>query len=104
MMDCQTRISIVQVERGQTSTDIVLANAKLLNVLTREIYLSDIVIKGGRIAAVTPVGAHSWDASVRRDLAGRYVTPGFMDPHVHIEGSLVTATQFSKAVVPRGVT
>jgi len=84
--------------------DMVLSNANLLNVLTREIYLADIVIKAGRIAAVTPAGEHAWDAPVRRDLAGRYVTPGFMDPHIHVEGSLVTATQFARAVVPRGVT
>lgn len=103
-MDVETRASLIKVAQGRAPAELVLKQARLVNVLTRELQLVDIVIAAGRIAAVAEHGAYTWDAPNIRDLAGRFVAPGFMDPHVHIEGSLVTVTQFARAVVPRGVT
>ncbi|MDF2114444.1 adenine deaminase C-terminal domain-containing protein [Roseiarcaceae bacterium H3SJ34-1] len=103
-MDGSIRKSLIDVAQGRAPADLVLANGRLLNVHTRELLHVDIVIRSGRIAAVAKAGDHAWQASARRDLEGRFVSPGFMDPHIHIEGSLVTTTEFARAVVPRGVT
>jgi len=103
-LDAAHRALLIDVAMGRARADLVLRHARLVNVLTCELQLVDIVIAAGRIAAVTECDAHSWDAVETRDLSGRFVSPGFMDPHVHIEGSLVTVTQFARAVVPRGVT
>lgn len=94
----------MSVASGNSPADLVLTNAQLLNVATREIYPVEIAIKSGRIAALAAPGSGSWDRLESVDLAGRYVSPGFMDPHVHIEGSLVTPQQFSRAVTARGTT
>src|SRR5262245_24834672 len=95
---------MIDVAMGRTSPDLLLINGRLLNVLIREIQAVDIAIKRDRIAAVTPHSTCSWKALRTIDLKGRYVTSGFMDPHVHIEGSLVTPIEFSRAVTARGTT
>lgn len=98
------RTPLMDVALGKAPADLVLLNARLVNVLTREILPSDIAIKNGRVAAVLPAGTSAWQALVSTDLQGKFVTPGFIDPHVHIESSMVTVREFSRAVVPCGVT
>lgn len=103
-MDASLRAELIDVATGRTPADLLLVNGRLLNVLTREIQSVDIAIKRDRIAAVTPSSDESRKSERVIDLEGRYVTPGFMDPHVHIEGSLVTPVEFSRAVIARGTT
>ena len=103
-MDARQRAELIEVAKGSISPDLVLTNARLLNVLTREIQFVDIAIKRNRIAAVTPASEGSWKPARIVDLEDKYVTPSFMDPHVHIEGSLVTPIEFSHAVIARGTT
>ncbi len=86
--------------RGQTPADLVLRNARLVNVWSGEIESTDIVIHEGRVVAL----AAGYEAREVIDLGGRYVCPGFIDAHVHIESSLCTPPEFARAVVPHGVT
>ncbi len=91
---------IVKIARGDAPADWVLRNAKLINVYTGEIYETDLVIAGDKVVALGP----DYEAREEIDLAGRYVAPGFIDGHVHIESSMVTPPQFARVVVPRGTT
>ena len=90
----------IKVARGDAPADLALRNGNLINVYTGEIYESDIMIVGDKIVAIGP----GYQAREEKDLGGRYVAPGFIDAHVHIESSMVTPPQFARAVVPRGTT
>lgn len=86
--------------RGDVTADLVLRNAQLINVWSGEIYSTDIIVYQGRIVAL----GEGYTARQEIDLEGRYVCPGFIDAHVHIESSLCTPPEFARAVVPHGVT
>ncbi|MDQ3441298.1 MAG: adenine deaminase, partial [Planctomycetota bacterium] len=91
---------LLSVARGETPADLLLRNARIINVFSGEIEPADVAIAGGIIAGV---GA-GYDAKQIVDLNGAYVAPGLIDAHVHIESSLCEPPQFASAVVPRGVT
>jgi adenine deaminase len=91
---------ILAVARGDRPADLVLRNAGLVNVLSGEVYPTEIAIAGGLIAGV----GRGYEAREELDLEGRFVAPGFIDAHVHIESSMVPPGEFARAVVPRGVT
>ena len=97
-----SRAERIAVARGDQPADLVLQNLKLINVHTGEIYPTEIVVHGTRIVAIGE--GYADDAKETIDLGGRYVTPGFIDAHVHIESSLSTPPEFAKAVLPHGVT
>ena len=65
-----------------------------------EIHATGIAIAGGTIAGL----GEGYQAREVHDLQGRFVAPGFLDAHVHIESSMVTPAEFARAVTPRGVT
>ncbi len=88
------------VARQDKPADLILRNAQLINVITGEIYPTDIVIHGRYVVAI----GEGYSAENEVDLTGKYVAPGFIDAHVHIESSLVTPPEFSRAVLPHGVT
>jgi adenine deaminase len=88
------------VARGTVPAPLALRNAQLVNVWTGEIYLTDILIQGSHIAAL----GYGYAAEREIDLNGRYVCPGFIDAHVHIESSLCTPPEFARAVLTHGVT
>lgn len=88
---------------GETPPDLVVRGGNLVNVLTGEIHPADILIKGRRIAAVVDSFDETVDCPVIQ-AAGKYLVPGFIDPHIHIETSSVTVTEFAKSIVPKGVT
>ncbi len=90
----------LSVARGDQDADLVLRNAQLVNVISGEIYRTDIVVAGRYIVAL----GDGYRGKREIDLQGRYVCPGFIDAHVHIESSLVTPPQFARAVLPHGVT
>lgn len=78
---------------------MVLKNAEVFHVYTGEFILCDIAIADGYIA-----GTGSYFGIEEIDMQGRYITPGFIDAHVHIESSMLTPYQFAKAALPCGVT
>ncbi len=93
-------IDRIQVARGDSPADLALRNAQLVNVITGEIYTTDILIQGSHIAAI----GTGYDAKKEMDVGRRYVCPGFIDAHVHIESSLCTPPEFARAVLTHGVT
>jgi adenine deaminase len=95
----EERARLIEVARGDSPADTLLENARLVNVRSGEIHEADIAIYQGRIA-----GFGDYKAREAVDLKGRYVCPGFIDAHVHIESSMVTVPEFARAVVPRGTT
>src|SRR5579859_463825 len=103
----------IQVARGEISADLVLRNANLVNVCSGEIYQADIAIVDGLIIGVSEAqkdAGHSappvqrYYGKEERDLQGRWVAPGLIDGHMHIESTMLILSEFARIVVPRGVT
>ncbi|GAA4015230.1 adenine deaminase [Deinococcus rubellus] len=94
------RQRLVRVALRQEPADLVIRNAQIVSVTTRELLSGDVAIAGGSIAAVGP---DYWAAEVF-DADGKYLSPGFIDAHIHIESSLMTPASFARAVRPRGTT
>jgi adenine deaminase len=90
---------LLDAAEGKIKVDILLRNGWLVNVISGEVYKEDIAMHGGYI-----VGFGKYSAKKVIDLKGRYVCPGFIDGHVHVESSMVTIPEFARAVVPYGVT
>jgi adenine deaminase len=88
------------IARGDEPADLVLRHGRVINVYTGEIIEVDVAISGDTIVGV----GSDYEAKESLDLAGRYVCPGLIDAHVHIESAMVTPPQFARAVVPRGTT
>ena len=83
----------------------ILRDCRVVNVFSGEVFPSDIVIRSGRISAVTPVGleqATSGDTAI--DCGGLFATPGLMDAHVHTESTLLSLREIARLVVPHGTT
>jgi adenine deaminase len=91
---------LIRIARGDQPADLLFKNARLINVYSGEIYLTDIVIAGEQIAAI----GQGYQAKEIIDLEGRYVCPGFIDAHVHIESSMLPPREFAQVVLPHGVT
>ncbi|MBN1465966.1 adenine deaminase, partial [candidate division KSB1 bacterium] len=91
---------IIKTARGHQQADLILHNANIVNVFSSEILSSDIVILNGVIVAIGP----GYSAQETIDLDGLYVSPGFIDAHVHIESSMVEVPEFTRAVLPLGTT
>jgi len=89
----------ISAARGERRASLLLKNANLVNVLSGEIYPADVAIYGDTI-----VGVGRYEAEREMNLDGKFLCPGFIDAHVHIESSMVTPPQYAKAVVPRGTT
>ena len=89
---------LISVAKGELPADLILANAKVVNVFTGDIEPGNVSIYGDRIAGV---GAYLWARAVL-DLKGKYLAPGLIDGHVHLESSMLDVGQYAQAVVPRG--
>ena len=93
-------VDFLRIARGDEPADLALRNGRVVNVFTGEIIDADIAITGDTIVGV----GGDYEARDEVDLGGRYVCPGLIDAHVHIESSMLTPPQFARAVVPRGTT
>jgi len=91
---------LISVARGELPADMVLANARIVNVFTGEIETGNVAIYDGRIAGVGDYHR----AKEMLDLKGKYLAPGLIDGHVHLESSMLDVAQYARAVVPRGTT
>ncbi len=89
----------IAVARGEEPADLVITRGQLVNTFTAETYQSDIAIAEGYV-----VGLGSYTARETFDAAGRYVAPGFIDAHIHLESTCLTVPEFARAVVPMGTT
>jgi len=94
------RQRFLAVARGDEPADLLITGGRVVNVFTGEILETEVAIAEGRIAGV----GTGREALEVLDASGAFVVPGLMDPHVHLESSLVTPMEFARAVVPRGTT
>ncbi len=91
---------IINVARGLDKADLVIKNANIVNVLSEEIHKADIAIADGIIAGISD----NYSGEKEIDVNGAYVTPSFIDGHVHLESSMMLPSEFAKAVLPAGTT
>lgn len=84
--------------------DIVLYHGNVINVITKEIYVADVAIKGKYILVVGDASKLVGPDTVVVDVQGKYISPGFMDSHMHFESSMLTITEFSRLSIPSGTT
>lgn len=89
----------IDIAAGRIKSSLVLKNGKIVNVFSGEIIDGDVAIEEGKI-----VGIGNYEGLEEIDLKGKYVSPGFIDGHVHIESSMATPSEFAKAILPRGTT
>lgn len=87
----------IAAARGDQPAQLVLKNARVVNVFTHEVEQADVAIHQGRI-----VGIGEYTGVEERDLAGKYVCPGLIDGHIHIESSMLCGPAFAQAVLPHG--
>ncbi len=96
---------LVSTALGRLKADLVIQNGILVNVNSGEVLENvDIAVKGDRIAFVGKADHCIGPNTEVYNAKGLYIVPGFMDSHVHIESSMLTVTEFAKAVLPRGTT
>ena len=85
-------------------TDIVLRGGQLVNTLTREIYPADVAIQGEHVLMTGDVSSLIGPETIVVDVSGMYISPGFIDSHMHFESSMLTITEFSRLSIPSGTT
>ena len=92
--------NIINVARGLEKADLVIKNANIVNVLSEEIHKGDIAICDGVIAGI----GENYSGEKEIDINGAYVTPSFIDGHVHLESTMMLPKEFAKTVLPAGTT
>lgn len=86
---------LIACAKGEIKADLVLTNARIINVFSGEIVQGNIAVKNGYIA-----GMGNYDGELELDMKNKYVCPGFIDAHVHIESSMASVTEFARARLP----
>ncbi|UCC66725.1 MAG: adenine deaminase, partial [Deltaproteobacteria bacterium] len=89
----------IALARGEKEVDLLLKNARLINVLSGNIEARDVAIAQGMV-----VGFGDYPAQELINLKGMFLCPGFIDAHVHIESSMVGVREYARAILPHGVT
>jgi adenine deaminase len=89
---------LIRVAKGEAPADLLLTNARIINTFTAEVEPANVAIYGGRIAGV---GDYHHAQQVI-DLKGKYLAPGLINGHTHVESSLLHIAQYARAVVSRG--
>jgi adenine deaminase len=90
---------MINAAKGERPCDLLLSNARIVDVFSGQIVHAAVGIAGGRI-----VGLGEYPARQAIDLQGRFIAPGFIDSHVHIESAMVCVSEFARAVVVHGTT
>jgi adenine deaminase len=98
----EERRALIQVARGKAPADLVLRNARLVNVFSNEIHPADVAIYQDHIAGIGAPGSYGGAREV--DLQGQYLAPGLIEAHTHIESALLTPAEFARTVAPHGTT
>ena len=87
----------LEVARGERPADLLIRNARVINVLSGEIHQADVAVVDDVF-----VGFSGKEATRIIDAAGRYLCPGLIDGHIHIESTLLSPPVFARAVAPHG--
>jgi adenine deaminase len=90
---------LISAARGEVPADLLLTNARIINTFTAEIEKGNVAICQGRIAGI----GDYYKAKQTIDLAGKYLAPGLINGHIHIESSFLNIAEYARAVVPRGI-
>jgi len=98
--------NLVDTAMGRTPADLVIRRGRWVSVQSGEVVKNtDIAIKDGRIAYVGPDARHTIGKNTRIiEARDRYLVPGLLDGHMHVESGMLTVTEFVRAVAPRGTT
>jgi adenine deaminase len=91
---------LISVAKGELPADLLLANARVVNVFTGEVEAGNVAVCGERIAGV----GDYHQAKEVLDLGGKYIAPGLINGHIHPESSMLDIGQYARAVVPHGTT
>lgn len=91
--------NLIKTALGKKKADVVIKNGMVINVFSKEIIEADIAISNGMV-----VGMGEYNGVKEIDASGKYICPGLIDGHVHIESSLLTPLEFSKVILPYGTT
>jgi len=102
-IDLATRIRAVDAAQGRTAFDLLLHGGSIVDVITGEVRAADVGIIGAMIASVHAPGSRN-DARAQLDASGKFLTPGFIDAHVHFESSHMLPHHYASIVVPQGTT
>jgi adenine deaminase len=94
------RSDLIAVSRGERPADFVIRNARVVNVFSGELEETDVAFFDRWVAGL----GTDYEGEREIDVGGRYLVPGLIDAHVHIESSLATPAEFARAVLPRGTT
>ncbi len=93
------RANLIAVARGDAEPDLVIGGARVFCAFTREWLEGDVAVADGMVA-----GVGAYEGGERLDARGRYLVPGFIDAHMHVESSKLTPAEFARAVLPHGTT
>src|SRR3990172_12511054 len=99
-----TRDELIQVSKGVSKADVVIKNGKMVNVYTGEIYREEMAIKGRYIAALGPTDHLIGPSTQVIDAEAGYVMPGFIETHMHVDGSHLNMSEFARALLCHGTT
>lgn len=91
---------LIRAAQGHITADLLLRNARLVNVFSGEIHETDVAVWDKFVVGL----GEGYEAKQELDLCGLHLAPGFIDGHVHIESSMMEVPEFARAVVPRGTT
>src|SRR5699024_1238592 len=89
----------IMVARKELPADVVIRGGKIVNVFTGELMVGDVAVVDGVFA-----GIGLYEGREVIDASGKFIVPGFIDGHVHIESSMLTPSEFAKVVLGHGVT
>jgi len=96
---------LILCARGKIPADLLVRNGSLINVITREIYKADLAIYGNRIVNVAEPGELKPENYHNLlDISGKYLSPGLIESHLHIESTMLMPNEFSKLAVPHATT
>ena len=98
-MDKDSLKRLIDVANGKKKAELVIKNGSIVDVCSGKVFKADLAIAEGYIA-----GFGDYEGEREIDIEGKYISPGLMDAHIHIESSYCTPEEFGRMVVPHGTT
>jgi adenine deaminase len=92
----------INLAKGQEKVDLLVTNAKIVNVFSGEIHQADVAIADGIFVGFTPEGDEVYNTKNLYDAQGRYMCPGLIDGHIHLESTFLSPREFCNVVAPHG--
>ncbi|MDQ3836099.1 MAG: adenine deaminase [Thermoproteota archaeon] len=92
----------INLAKGQEKVDLLVTNANIVNVFSGEIHQADVAIADGTFVGFTTVGIEAYNSKNLYDAQGRYMCPGLIDGHIHLESTFLSPREFCNVVAPHG--